>query len=233
MNSKICALIPAAGKGSRMVNSVKKPYLKLAQKPILAHTIQRFEENTAVDAIFVIVDKDDFSDCQTNVLEPYTFTKVQELVAGGETRQMSVYNGVRALSVDVDFVVVHDGVRPFVTDETISACLTAADECGAAVAAVPVKDTIKIADEDAFILETPIREHLWAVQTPQVFRKPLLEEAHEIAQAQQLTVTDDAALVEQLGFPVKLVMGSYANLKITTPEDLRIAEVLLSDPTQW
>ena len=233
MNSKICALIPAAGKGSRMANSVKKPYLKLAQKPILAHTIQRFEENKVVDAIFVVVNKDDFSDCLTNVLEPYTFTKVQELVAGGETRQMSVYNGLRALSADVDFVVVHDGVRPFVTDKTISACLTAADECGAAVAAVPVKDTIKIADENAFIVETPVRERLWAVQTPQVFRKSLLEEAHQIAQAQQLTATDDAALVEQLGFPVKLVMGSYANLKITTPEDLRVAEVLLRDPTQW
>ena len=216
-----------------MANSVKKPYLRLAQKPILAHTIQRFEENTAVDAIFVIIDKDDFSDCETNVLEPYAFKKVQKLVAGGETRQMSVYNGVRALSADVDFVVVHDGVRPFVTDETISACLIAADECGAAVAAVPVKDTIKIADENAFILETPVRERLWAVQTPQVFRKPLLEEAHQTAHAQQLTATDDAALVEQLGFPVKLVMGSYANLKITTPEDLRVAEVLLSDSTGW
>lgn len=231
MSSKICALIPAAGKGSRMANSVKKPYLRLAQKPILAHTIQRLEQNTAVDAIFVIVDKDDFSDCRTNVLQPYAFTKVQELVAGGETRQMSVYNGVRALSTDVDFVVVHDGVRPFVTDETISACLTAADECGAAVAAVPVKDTIKISDENAFIVETPVRERLWAVQTPQVFRKSLLEEAHQTAREQQLTATDDAALVEQLGFPVKLVMGNYANLKITTPEDLRVAEALLSDST--
>lgn len=213
-----------------MVNAVKKPYLKLAQKPILAHTLQRFEENTAVDAIFVIVDKDDFSDCRTNVLEPYTFTKVKELIAGGETRQMSVYNGVRALSADVDFVVVHDGVRPFVNDQIIFACLTAADECGAAVAAVPVKDTIKIADENNFIVETPIRERLWAVQTPQVFRKSLLEEAHQKAHAQQLTATDDAALVEQLGFPVKLVMGSYENLKITTPEDLRVAEVRLADP---
>lgn len=216
-----------------MVNSIKKPYLKLAQKPILAHTIQRFEENTVVDAVFVVVNKDDFDDCRTNVLEPYTFTKVQELVAGGETRQMSVYNGLRALPADVDFVVVHDGVRPFVTDKTISDCLTAADEWGAAVAAVPVKDTIKIADENAFIVETPVRERLWAVQTPQVFRKSLLQEAHQIAQTKQLTATDDAALVEQLGFHVKLVMGSYANLKITTPEDLRVAEVLLREPTQW
>lgn len=233
MNNKVCVLIPAAGKGNRMAHSVKKPYLKLAQKPILAHTIQRFEQNSAVDAIFVIVDEADFNECRTAVLRPYPFTKVQELVAGGETRQMSVYNGVRALSADVDFVIVHDGVRPFVTDEVIFACLTAADECGAAVAAVPVKDTIKVANEDSFIVETPVRDQLWAVQTPQVFRKSLLQEAHQVAQTHQLTATDDASLVEQLGFPVKLVKGSYANLKITTPIDLQVAEVLISDATLW
>ena len=233
MNRKVCALIPAAGKGSRMAHSVKKPYLKLAQKPILAHTIQRFEQNSAVDAIFVIVDQADFSECRAAVLRPYPFTKVQELVEGGETRQMSVYNGIRALSADVDFVIVHDGVRPFVTDEVIFACLTAAEECGAAVAAVPVKDTIKVANKDSFIVETPVRDRLWAVQTPQVFRKSLLEEAHQVAQARQLTATDDASLVEQLGFPVKLVEGSYANLKITTPIDLQVAEVLISDATLW
>ena len=233
MNSRVCTLIPAAGKGSRMARSVKKPYLKLAKKPILAHTIQRFEKNTAVDAIFVIVDEADFNECRKNVLEPYAFTKVQEPVAGGETRQMSVYNGLRALSADVDFVIVHDGVRPFVTDETIFACLTAADECGAAVAAVPVKDTIKVADANGFIVETPAREQLWAVQTPQVFRKSLLEEAHRTAQKRQLTGTDDAALVEQLGFPVKLVESSYANLKITTPVDLQVAETLIADATLW
>ena len=216
-----------------MANSVKKPYLKLADKPILAHTVQRFEQNSAVDAIFVIVDQADFSECHTAVLRPYSFTKVQALVEGGVTRQMSVYNGIRALSEDVDFVIVHDGVRPFVTDEVIFACLAAADECGAAVAAVPVKDTIKVANTDDFIVETPAREQLWAVQTPQVFRKSLLEEAHQTAQARQLTATDDASLVEQLGFPVKLVKGSYANLKITTPVDLRVAEVLLSDTTLW
>ena len=233
MNSKVCALIPAAGKGSRMARAVKKPYLKLAQKPILAHTIQRFEQNSAVDAIFVIVDRDDFSECHAAVLQPYRFTKVQALVEGGETRQMSVFNGVRALSADVDFVIVHDAVRPFVTDEIIFACLTAADECGAAVAAVPVKDTIKVANEDSFIVDTPVRDQLWAVQTPQVFRKSLLEAAHQAAQEHQLTATDDAALVEQLGFPVKLVEGSYANLKITTPIDLRVAEVLILDTTLW
>ena len=168
------------------------------------------------------------------MLEPYPFRKVQKLVPGGETRQRSVYNGLRALSADVDFVIVHDGVRPFVTDETIFECLTAAAKYGAAVAGrCQSKITIKIADDNGFISETPERERLWAVQTPQVFQKSLLEEAHQTAQEHQRTGTDDAALVEQLGFPVKLVKGSYANLKITTPVDLRIAEVLLSYPTLW
>ena len=214
-----------------MQHAVKKPYLKLAQKPILTHTIQRFEQNSAVDAIFVIVDEMDFAACAATVLEPYSFTKVQPLVAGGATRQASVQNGIYALPADIDFVIVHDGVRPFVTNETIFACLAAADEYGAAVAAVPVKDTIKVANQDCFVLETPVRERLWAVQTPQVFRKSLLVEAHQIAQQRQLTATDDAALVEQLGFPVKLVHGNYENLKITTQVDLQIAAVLLENQT--
>ena len=227
MNSKICTLIPAAGEGNRLKSAVKKPYVALAQKPILTHTIQRFEQNTAVDEIFVLVNEADFEMCRATVLAPYAFQKVQPLVAGGATRQQSVHNGVRALPADTDFVIVHDGVRPFVTDETIFACLDAAAEWGAAVAAVPVKETIKMANAEDFIVETPPRERLWTVQTPQVFRKSLLEKAHQIAEKKQLTATDDAALVEHLGHPVKLVNGSYANVKITTPEDLRIANVFL------
>ncbi len=229
MKNQVCTLIPAAGKGHRMTPSVKKPYLKLAEKPILAHTIQQFERNSAVDAIFVIVDETDFRKCHTTVLDPFAFTKVHPLIAGGATRQESVWKGILALPGDVEFVIVHDGVRPFVTNDMILACLTAADEYGAAVAAIPVKDTIKVADKDSFVLETPVREQLWAVQTPQVFRKSVLLEAHQIAQESQLTATDDAALVEQLGFPVKLVHGSYENLKITTQIDLRVAEVLLEN----
>ena len=227
MNSKICTLIPAAGEGNRLKSAVKKPYVALAQKPILTHTIQRFEQNTAVDEIFVLVNEADFEMCRATVLAPYAFQKVQPLVAGGATRQQSVHNGVRALPADTDFVIVHDGVRPFVNDETIFACLDAAAEWGAAVAAVPVKETIKMANAEDFIVETPPRERLWTVQTPQVFRKSLLEKAHQIAEKKQLTATDDAALVEHLGYPVKLVNGSYANVKITTPEDLRIANVFL------
>lgn len=229
MNSKISVLIPAAGQGKRMESSVKKPYFMLADKPILSHTIDRFEHNSVVDEIFVIVDKSDFMVCRENVLAPFRFRKVRELVSGGETRQVSVFNGLRALSDDVDFVVVHDGVRPFINDKIIFECLEATAEWGAAVSAVPVKETIKIANDKLFIDHTPKRDRLWRVQTPQVFRKSLLVEAHKKAVQDGINATDDAALVEQLGSPVKLVMGSYKNMKLTTPEDLRVAETLLND----
>lgn len=228
MNSKISVLIPAAGQGKRMGSSVKKPYLMLADKPILSHTIDRFEQNCVIDEIYVVVDKSDFMMCQENVLAPFRYTKVHELVAGGETRQVSVFNALRSLSDDVDFVVVHDGVRPFINDNIISRCLKAAAECGAAVSAVPVKETIKMANDELFVIDTPERNRLWQVQTPQVFQKSLIVAAHYKAIQEGVEAPDDAALVEKLGSPVKLVMGSYKNVKLTTPEDLRIAETLLN-----
>ena len=206
----------------------KKPYLELDDRPILSHTIGVFDRNTVVDAIFVIVDEMDFDVCRSAVIEPYDFQKVAGLVPGGETRQDSVCNGLKALPKDTDFVIVHDGVRPFVTGEMIFTCLEAAADWGAAVAAVPVKDTIKITDRDGFVVDTPDRNRLWSAQTPQVFRRDLLIEAHRHARQEQIQLTDDAALVEQLGLKVKCVMGSYGNLKITTPEDLIVAEALMN-----
>ena len=207
----------------------KKPYLELLGRPILTHTIGVFDRSAVVDTIFVIVGRTDLDACQSVVIEPYDFQKVASLVPGGETRQDSVFNGLRMLPDDTDFVVVHDGVRPFVTDEMIFTCLEAAADWGAAVVAVPVKDTIKITDTDGFVVDTPDRNQLWAIQTPQVFRRDLLLEAHRYARRKQLQLTDDAALVEQLGFKVKCVMGSYGNLKITTPEDLIVAETLMRE----
>ena len=206
----------------------KKPYLELLDKPILTHTIDVFDQSSVVDTIFVIVDEMDFDACRSVVIEPYGFQKVAGLVPGGGTRQDSVFNGLKVLPEDTDFVVVHDGVRPFVTDEMIFTCLEAAADWGAGIAAVPVKDTIKITDRDGFVVETPDRSELWAIQTPQVFRKDLLIEAHRNAQQKGIQLTDDAALVEQLGLKVKCVMGSYRNLKITTPEDLILAEALMN-----
>ena len=206
----------------------KKPYLDLDDRPILSHTIGVFDQSSVVDAIFVIVDEMDFDVCRSAVIGPYDFQKVAGLVSGGATRQDSVCNGLKALPKDTDFVVVHDGVRPFVTDEMIFTCLEAAADWGAAVAAVPVKDTIKITDSDGFVVDTPDRNRLWSVQTPQVFRRDLLIEAHQHARQEGIQLTDDAALVEQLGLKVKCVMGSYSNLKITTPEDLIVAEALMN-----
>ena len=209
-----------------MRNSAKKPYLNLGDKPILVHTIGVFDRNPVIDTICVIVDAADLEMCQLTVIAPNAFQKVGDLVVGGETRQASVFNGLQSLPTDVDCVIVHDGVRPFVTDEVIFACIEAADEWGAAVAAVPVKDTIKVASADGFIVDTPDRDKLWSVQTPQAFRATVLLDAHAYAQRQRITATDDAMLVEQLGFKVKIVSGSDSNLKITTPGDLIIAEAL-------
>jgi 2-C-methyl-D-erythritol 4-phosphate cytidylyltransferase len=209
-----------------MRNSVKKPYLNLGDKPILVHTIDAFDRNPVIDTVSVIVDAADLKMCQSTVIAPNAFLKVRDLVVGGQTRQASVFNGLQSLPTDVDCVIVHDGVRPFVTDEIIFACIEAADEWGAAVAAVPVKDTIKVASADGFIVDTPDREKLWTVQTPQAFRASVLLDAHALAQREGVTATDDAMLVEQLGFKVKMVSGSDSNLKITTREDLIIAEAL-------
>ena len=206
----------------------KKPYLNLLDKPILTHTIGVFDRCAVVDTIFVIVDESDFDACQSVVIEPYDFQKVARLVPGGETRQDSVFNGLNMLPDDTDFVIVHDGVRPFVTNEMIFTCLEAAAHWGAAVVAVPVKDTIKITDRDGFVVDTPDRSQLWGIQTPQAFRRDLLLDAHRHARRKQIQLTDDAALVEQLGFKVKCVMGSYGNLKITTPEDLTVAQALMT-----
>ena len=209
-----------------MRNSVKKPYLNLGDKLILAHTIGVFDRNPLIDTISVIVDATDLEMCQSTVIAPNAFQKVGDLVVGGQTRQVSVFNGLQSLPTDADCVIVHDGVRPFVTDEMIFACIEAADEWGAAVAAVPAKDTIKVASADGFIVDTPDRDKLWAVQTPQAFRASVLLDAHAFAKREGVTATDDAALVEQLGFKVKIVSGSDSNLKITTPNDLIIAEAL-------
>lgn len=229
MNSRVSVLIPAAGQGKRMEKSVKKPYLMLGDKPILSHTIDRFEQNSVIDDIIVIVDEVDFTVCDEFVISPYRFRKIRELVAGGETRQVSVFNGIQALSDDVDFVVIHDGVRPFINDDIIFRCLEATEEYDASVAAVPVKETIKVANRDCFIEHTPERDLLWRVQTPQVFRYSLLLEAHNKAIKDGTSAPDDATLVEKLDHPVKLVMGSYENVKLTTPEDLLLAETLLNE----
>jgi 2-C-methyl-D-erythritol 4-phosphate cytidylyltransferase len=210
-----------------MGSDIKKPYLKIGSKPILAHTLQVFEKSFLVDDIFVVVSDEDIEQCKDEVINPYNFHKVADVLAGGKTRQASVFNGIQRTSDDTDIIIVHDGVRPFITEKIIEASVESAYQWGAAVVAVPVKDTIKVADNDNFVSSTPERSHLWAIQTPQVFRREILIKAHLYAQERNIDATDDAALVEELGYKVKLVMGSYRNIKITTPEDLVIAKAFI------
>jgi len=222
--SKMGAVIVAAGRGSRMRAAESKQYLPLAGMPILFHTLLTFASHPDVAMTTVVVPPGD----ERRVLElakRYGCDDRLSVTAGGAERQHSVMRGLNMLrNTGVPLVLVHDAVRPFVTHEMISAVGKEAEVSGAAVLAVPVKDTIKIAGPGGVVHSTPDRSSLWVAQTPQAFRVSLLLEAYEKAERDGFLGTDDASLVERLGYPVKLVPGDYANVKITTPEDLEWAE---------
>ena len=224
---KTIALITAAGKGRRMQSSIPKQYLSLGGEPILARTVQVFEECPAVDGIYIIVPPDQLDMVQEAIVEKYHFKKVLKLVRGGKNRQQSVWNGLRAIRSECSIVVVHDGVRPFVNRQMIEQSIEEAGKHGSAVVAVPAKDTVKRAVKGKKIQTLP-REEIWLAQTPQSFQFPLLMKAYQKAYLEDVLGTDDAFLVERLGNPITLVQGDYANVKITTPEDLTFAEAYFS-----
>lgn len=216
------------------MGDIKKPYLDLAGKPILAHTLIVFQRCPLVDDIVVVAAGGDERDCVQNVIIPYGINKADQVVAGGGTRQESVFNGLQSVPPDTDMVMVHDCARPFVTEDMIENALEAANEWGAATVAVPVKDTIKEANDKNFVVNTLDRRRLWAIQTPQAFRYDLLLRAHLYARENGIHVTDDASLIEQMGEnSVKLVMGVSENMKITTPGDLTIAKAILESGRAW
>jgi 2-C-methyl-D-erythritol 4-phosphate cytidylyltransferase len=227
---KIVALIPAAGMGKRMGAGINKQYLLLDGKPIVARTIAVFEAAPFVDDIYVITPAAEIPYCREQVVERYGFTKVRAIVPGGAERQYSVLNGLRAIdaAADDDVVLIHDGVRPFIPTAVLKHAAEVAAESDGALVAVPAKDTIKIV-ADGIIQETPPREQLWLAQTPQAFRYAVIRAAHEIAAAEGFFGTDDAMLVERLGKEIRIVMGDYRNIKITTPEDLILAEAFLRE----
>lgn len=227
---KVIALVPAAGIGKRMGAQINKQYLLLAGKPIVAHTLQILEDAPFIDEIYVIVPEAEIPYCREHVVERYDLTKVRGIVAGGAERQNSVMNGLRALTgADVDdLVLIHDGVRPFISLPVLEKSVETAREKGGALVAVPVKDTVKIV-VDGIVRETPLRETLWLAQTPQTFRYSIIMAAHEIAAAERYLGTDDASLVEWMGKDVHIVLGDYRNIKITTPEDLVMAEAFLHE----
>jgi 2-C-methyl-D-erythritol 4-phosphate cytidylyltransferase len=223
----ICAIIVAAGKGNRIGGSIPKQFQSIGGKPILVHTLLKFEECALIDEVVVVAPEDWLLYVSQDIIERFNFKKVRKLVAGGKERTDSVFAGLKALEGPPDIVAVHDAVRPFVSIRKIEETIAACKEYGAAILAIPPTDTIKI-DKAGFVEQTPSRNNLWSVQTPQIFKYTLLYEAYLKAFEQGLRDTDDSALVERLGHRVKIVEGENRNVKITTPLDLQLAEVLLS-----
>lgn len=225
---KTVTLVAAAGRGERMGSGTRKQFLDLAGRPILARTIAVFEECPEVDAVVLVVAPEDVEYCWEKMVQPYRFAKVTRVVAGGPDRSRSVWLGLQTLDPCTELVLVHDGVRPLVPPNLVAEVIGAARHHGAAVLAVPVKDTIKEADAGGFVARTPERGQLWASQTPQVFEYGLLIRAYRrFLEQEGAGSTDDAMLVEALGHAVKLVPGAYRNIKITTGEDLAVARALL------
>ncbi|MFC1940930.1 2-C-methyl-D-erythritol 4-phosphate cytidylyltransferase [Chloroflexota bacterium] len=217
---KVGAVIAAGGSSQRM-GGIDKVLATLGGEPLLARVINAFQNCNSIDQIVVVLSRQNLKPGQQLVAEQ-GWAKVTDVCPGGRLRQDSVVAGLSRLS-HCSWVVIHDGARPLVTVDLIDRGLEAATETGAAVAGVPVTDTIKVAGEDRIVRETPPRHNLWAVQTPQVFRFDIIDEAYHQAKSE---VTDDATLVEQLGYRVKLYMGSYDNIKVTKPDDLVVAEAL-------
>ncbi len=224
---KVSAIIVAAGKGKRMERDYNKQYIHLGDKPIVAHTLIHFENHEIIDEIIIVVAKGEVEFCRESIVEKYNLSKVRSIVEGGQERYHSVFKGIKAVSLDSEVILIHDGARPFVTNEITNESVVSAVGYGCSIVGMPVKDTIKTINEEGFVEGTPKRENLWLVQTPQTFKKEIILEAHQKREKENLSVTDDAMLVEALGIKVKMIRGSYENIKITTPEDLEFGQVIL------
>lgn len=224
---RTAAVILAAGKGTRMESGIPKQYMLLKGRPLVSYALKVFQDSF-IDEIVLVAEPGEEERCRREILEPFGFSKVTAVIPGGRERYHSVANGLRAVSTECDYIFIHDGARPFITQSILERALDTVRKYQACVAAMPVKDTIRIADENAFSVSTPRRDRVWLMQTPQVFEgslirtayERLLQEADRLA-AEGIPVTDDAMAVETLlHHPVKLFPASYENIKITTPEDL-------------
>lgn len=234
-NNKYAAIVLSAGRGSRMNSEVPKQYLMLGGRPVIYYALAAFEQS-CVQEIILVSGKEDVEYCQNEIVKKYGFAKVKAVISGGKERYHSVLCGLTELEkakAAPDYVMIHDGARPFVSQEIIMRCAEGAKQYQACAAGMPVKDTIKIADYSQFAVETPERSLVWQIQTPQVFSFPEIVQAYkrlaeQEKQGEQISVTDDAMVLETiLNQKVRLVEGSYKNIKITTPEDLEIAEIFL------
>jgi len=223
---KVIALIPAAGAGIRMGGNIPKQFLKLKGKPIIAHTLSRLEECEGINEVVLVLPGDEVKYCQKDIIDHYGFQKIKKIVPGGEKRQDSVYLGLETMPA-CDIVLVHDGVRPFVTASLLEETIIQADNYDACIVGVPAKDTIKTVSSRLEVIKTLKRKMVWIIQTPQTFRYDILKKAYQQAYQDGFYGTDDASLVERLGVRIKVIEGSYRNIKITTPEDLTMAKNIL------
>ncbi len=228
---KTAAVVLAAGQGKRMNSQVRKQFMELEGRPLITYALERFEKSE-VDQILLVTGEEEIAYCRREIVDAYGFSKVCGIAAGGKERYHSVCNGLRALQgMGITHVLIHDGARPLITEKIIRDAMEGAAEYEACVIAVPVKDTIKVADEERFAAETPRRDRLWQIQTPQAFSYSLISAAYEKLMSReeyQQGVTDDAMVVESMtDRKVKLIMGDYTNIKVTTPEDMVLAEAFL------
>ena len=227
---KYAAIVLAAGSGKRMNSQVHKQYLIIQDRPVLYYSLKEFEDS-AVDEIVLVVGKGAEEFCRREIVDKYGISKVKAIVEGGKERYHSVFEGLKQTS-DADYVLIHDGARPFVNQDIIRRCMQEVQKYQACVVGMPVKDTIKIADEEGYAKQTPDRKNVWMIQTPQTFSYALIYEAYEeMLKTEDTAITDDAMVLERIkGKKSKLIEGSYRNIKITTPEDLLIANVYLQHP---
>lgn len=225
---RVTALVPAAGAGSRLGGSRPKQFIRLGDRPMLSHTLGILDAAAEIDEIILMVPPGEEERSRAECIDPFGIKKVSRILPGGGERQDSVYRGLAEVPATTDIVLVHDGARPFVNAAMIRAVIESARESGAAIAAVPVRDTVKAASADGTIDGTLDRGSLFLAQTPQAFARALLAEAHERARREGVAGTDDSVLVERIGRPVRIVPGSRENFKITLPEDLDMARRLLN-----
>jgi 2-C-methyl-D-erythritol 4-phosphate cytidylyltransferase len=226
---KCTAIIVAAGQGKRMGTQTQKQFLDLGEgKPVLYYSLACFQESPVIDEIILVTSRDGLDLCKNEIVDRYDLRKVTKIIPGGRQRRDSVYEGLKQCE-GTDYVFIHDGARPFITGEILQRAMDAVREHKACAVGVPAKDTVKLLDREGFVRETPKREQTWLVQTPQCFAYPLICSAHGCVKDKDAAViTDDAVAVELSGLAkVKMVMGAYTNLKITTPEDIAIAKVIL------
>jgi 2-C-methyl-D-erythritol 4-phosphate cytidylyltransferase len=224
------AIVLAAGAGRRIGESTSKVFLPLAGRPLLLRTLDRVFSAFSIEQVVLVVAASEVARCETLLRADAGLRGRPFLLQiGGATRQQSAKRGLEKIGSDTDIVMIHDGARPLVSSSLIDRCVEAAADKGAVAVGLPVRDTIKVVSEDRRIQSTPERSSLWEIQTPQVFKRDLIVEAHERAERDGIEVTDDAMLVERLGKPVFIVDGERTNLKVTVPEDVWLAEALIRE----